>query len=68
MIVSLIVAVSENGVIGKDNGLIYIDYYSSMVDKKKGLKSIYGYDGVHPTRSGYKVMQKIIKTSIPGIK
>ena len=52
----------------KDNGLIYIDYYSSMVDKKKGLKSIYGYDGVHPTRSGYKVMQKIIKTLIPGIK
>ena len=52
----------------KDNGLIYIDYYSSMVDKKKGLKSIYGYDGVHPTISGYKVMQKIIKTLIPGIK
>jgi len=44
----------------KDNGMIFIDYYSSMVDERKGLKSEYGSDGVHPTKAGYDVMEKII--------
>ena len=50
----------------KKNSLIYIDYYSSMVDEKKGLKSEYGNDGVHPTKEGYDVMEKAIKNVIPG--
>ena len=50
----------------KKNSLIYIDYYSSMVDEKKGLKSEYGNDGVHPTKEGYEVMEKAIKNVIPG--
>ena len=40
--------------------MIFIDYYSSMVDERKGLKSEYGSDGVHPTKAGYDVMEKII--------
>ena len=50
----------------KKNSLIYIDYYSSMVDGKKGLKSEYGNDGVHPIKEGYEVMEKAIKNVIPG--
>ena len=50
----------------KKNSLIYIDYYSSLVDKKKGLKSEYGNDGVHPTKEGYDVMEKAVKKAIPG--
>lgn len=50
----------------KKNSLIYVDYYSSMVDGKKGLKSEYGNDGVHPTKEGYEVMEKAIKNVIPG--
>ena len=50
----------------KKNSLIYVDYYSSMVDEKKGLKSEYGNDGVHPIKEGYEVMEKAIKNVIPG--
>ena len=50
----------------KKNSLIYIDYYSSMVDEKKGLKSEYGNDGVHPTKEGYDVMEKVVKNVISG--
>ena len=50
----------------KKNSLIYIDYYSSMADDKKGLKSAYGHDGVHPTKEGYGAMEKIVKDTVPG--
>tara|TARA_B110000116_G_scaffold9822_1_gene8143 strand:- start:264 stop:899 length:636 start_codon:yes stop_codon:yes gene_type:complete len=49
----------------KQNDLIFIDYYSSMVDDKKGLKTAYGHDGVHPTNKGYDAMEKIVKDVIP---
>jgi lysophospholipase L1-like esterase len=39
-----------------DNGCIYLDYYSSMVDSRKGMKTEYSTDGVHPNEAGYKVM------------
>jgi len=48
----------------RKNTLLYIDYYSKMVDEKKGLISDYGYDGVHPTKDGYDVMEKVVKDSI----
>ena len=50
----------------KKNSLIYVDYYSSMVDGKKGLKSEYGNDGVHPIKEGYDVMEKAVKSVGPG--
>jgi len=50
----------------KKNSLRYVDYYSPMVDEKKGLKSEYGNDGVHPTKEGYDVMEKAVKSVIPG--
>ena len=50
----------------KKNSLSYVDYYSPMVDEKKGLKSTYGNDGVHPTKEGYDVMEKVVKNVISG--
>lgn len=38
------------------NYILYLDYYSVMVDNQKGLNSIYSEDGVHPNKAGYEVM------------
>ncbi|WP_217362511.1 SGNH/GDSL hydrolase family protein [Flavobacterium sp. M31R6] len=46
------------------NNIPYVDYYSAMVDERKGLKSIYSEDGVHPNKEGYLVMESIIETII----
>jgi lysophospholipase L1-like esterase len=43
----------------ENQGLVYLDYYSSMVDDQKGLKIDYTGDGVHPNEAGYKVMSTI---------
>lgn len=46
------------------NGFIYLDYYSSMVDERKGMKAIYSPDGVHPNEAGYKVMAVLAEKAI----
>ena len=46
------------------NNITYVDYYSSMVDKKKGLDKKYSEDGVHPNLAGYKVMEPIVREAI----
>jgi lysophospholipase L1-like esterase len=46
------------------NGFYYIDYYSSMVDERKGLKSEFTADGVHPNAAGYKVMEHLAEKEI----
>lgn len=48
----------------QDNGCIYLDYYSSMVDDRKGLKAVYSSDGVHPNKAGYKVMEPLASKAI----
>lgn len=48
----------------KKNGIIYLDYYSSMVDERKGLKAEFTYDGVHPNETGYKVMAFLANSAI----
>ena len=40
-------------------GLIYLDYFSSMVDERQGLNSDYTSDGVHPNESGYTLMSSL---------
>ena len=47
-----------------DNGMIYLDYYSSMVDEDNALKKEYGYDGVHPNKEGYQVMSLLAEDAI----
>ena len=43
----------------RDQGLIYLDYFSSMVDERQGLNSDYTSDGVHPNESGYMLMSSL---------
>ena len=47
------------------NKITYVDYYSKMVDDKKGLQKIYGEDGVHPNAEGYKIMETLLLKALP---
>lgn len=38
------------------NGLVYLDYYSAMVDERHGLPPALAGDGVHPNKTGYAIM------------
>jgi lysophospholipase L1-like esterase len=46
------------------NGFIYLDYFSSMADERKGLKATLGDDGVHPNLAGYKIMEPLAEKAI----
>jgi lysophospholipase L1-like esterase len=46
------------------NGLIYLDYYSAMLDDKKMLKRELTYDGLHPNDAGYEVMGPLAEKAI----
>lgn len=46
------------------NNFIYLDYYSAMVDERKGLPAKYSKDGVHPTAAGYAVMEPLAVNAI----
>lgn len=48
----------------KANDIVFVDYYSAMVDERKGLKAIYSEDGVHPNKEGYLVMESIVEKII----
>ena len=45
--------------------LIYVDFYTALVDEQKGLNPNYGRDSVHPNLDGYKVMEPLV---VKGIK
>ena len=45
----------------EENNMIYLDYYSSMVDEKRGLKNEYTTDGVHLNKDGYQVMSSLVE-------
>jgi lysophospholipase L1-like esterase len=46
------------------NNIVYVDYYSAMVDERKGLKADYSNDGVHPNKTGYQVMAPLADKAI----
>jgi lysophospholipase L1-like esterase len=46
------------------NGILYLDYYSAMVDERKGLLASYSNDGVHPNKAGYQVMAPLAEEAI----
>lgn len=45
-------------------GLVYLDYFSAMVDSRNGLVEKYGSDGVHPNKLGYMVMAPLAEAAI----
>ena len=46
------------------NRLIYLDYYSAMVDEKGFLKDELSNDGLHPNDKGYAVMAPLADAAI----
>jgi lysophospholipase L1-like esterase len=48
----------------KERKIVYLDYYSAMVDAEKGLDIKYTEDGVHPTLAGYQVMEPLAVAAI----
>ncbi len=46
------------------NGFVYLDYFSAMVDARKGLPKELSGDGVHPNLAGYKIMEPLVEKAI----
>ncbi len=46
------------------NGLVYLDYYSAMIDDSKMFKRELTYDGLHPNAAGYDVMGPLAEKAI----
>ena len=51
----------------ESKGLYYLDYFSEMVDDKRGLKKEYTPDGVHPNEKGYELMSAIAEKKLKSI-
>jgi lysophospholipase L1-like esterase len=52
----------------KQENVLYLDLYAAVVDDKKGMKSAYANDGVHPTVEGYKVLEPLVEQAISKVK
>jgi lysophospholipase L1-like esterase len=48
---------------GKE-GIVYLDYYSPMVNDQHGLKPEFSGDGVHPNEAGYTIMAPLVADAI----
>jgi acyl-CoA thioesterase I len=46
------------------NAITYVDYYSPMVDARKGLKAELSGDGVHPNAAGYAIMDPLAEKGV----
>lgn len=44
----------------EERGIGWVDYHTAMQAEDGSLRPEYTYDGVHPTRAGYDVMEKVI--------
>lgn len=44
--------------------VVYVDYFSAMVDKRNGLDPKYTSDEVHPNKLGYGVMEPLVEKAI----
>ena len=46
------------------NGLVYLDYYTALVDDNGMLKKELSDDGLHPNSAGYKLMAPLAADAI----
>ncbi len=46
------------------NHFVYLDYYASLVNDQKGMKSALSPDGVHPNAAGYAIMGPLAQKAI----
>ncbi len=48
----------------KARGLLYLDYFSAMVDSSGLLQASLAEDGLHPNAAGYKIMAPLAQAAI----
>lgn len=48
----------------RQHGLIYLDYYSALVDEHGRMKASLSNDGLHPNAAGFAVMAPLAQTAI----
>jgi lysophospholipase L1-like esterase len=48
----------------RKNKLVYLDYYSAMVDSNLAMKPALSKDGVHPNAAGYAIMAPLAEKAI----
>jgi lysophospholipase L1-like esterase len=56
-----------NGILynyAKNNNIVYVDYFSAMVDSSNGLKKELGTDTVHPNKNGYLIMEPLLEAAL----
>jgi lysophospholipase L1-like esterase len=46
------------------NGLVYLDYFSALVDDQGMLRRDLSDDGLHPNAAGYKIMAPLANKAI----
>ena len=48
----------------KSEGIVWVDYYSSLADENGAMKPGLSIDGVHPTAAGYAIMGPLAEAGI----
>jgi lysophospholipase L1-like esterase len=48
----------------KSEGIVYVDYYSSLADEGGAMKPGLSVDGVHPNAAGYAIMTPLAEAGI----
>jgi len=48
----------------QQNGFVYLDYYTALLDDQKVFKKELTYDGLHPNDAGYEVMAPLAQKAI----
>jgi len=46
------------------NNLVYLDYYSAMIDDQQMLKKEITVDGLHPNEAGYAIMEPLAEKAV----
>lgn len=46
------------------NGLVFLDYFSAMVDDRGMLKHTLSDEGLRPSAAGYKIMARLAEKAI----
>jgi len=47
-----------------ENGMVYLDYYSALIDDQKMFRKELTFDGLHPNDAGYEVMGPLAEKAI----
>jgi lysophospholipase L1-like esterase len=51
--------------VARRNANTFVDYHSALSDEASGMKQGLAYDGVHPDKEGYAVMEKVLLRVLP---